>query len=80
MDTSLEEAPLIAKPEEEVGFFHPARKFYRFVWNATDLIWLNPVCCRYLLLFFIAMICFGSYFSYDEIENIQDRMTCDGFK
>lgn len=44
---------MIEIPDQAAGFFHPARRFFRF-----------------LNLFFIASLCFGSYFAYDIVGAI----------
>jgi MFS family permease len=42
---------------QNVGFFHPTRRFY-----------------RYTVLAVISLICFGSYFAFDEIQPIADDL------
>lgn len=34
-----------------------------------------PLWLRFLMLFFISMICYGSYFSYDEIQGFENNWT-----
>jgi hypothetical protein len=34
-----------------------------------------PMALRFLMLFFISMVCFGSYFSYDEITGFENNWT-----
>jgi len=47
--------------------------------ESTDSGFLNPTSTgyRYLVLFVISLICFGSYFTYDEIEPLELNLRAD---
>jgi hypothetical protein len=43
--------------KQQVGFFHPTRRFY-----------------RYTVLAVVSLICFGSYFAFDEIQPLANDL------